>query len=272
MLLDRRLVEINKPLTMGIANITQDSFYAGSRHKTDENLLQKVQGMIGEGMDILDLGAYSTRPGADEVPIEKEAELLCRAIEMVKDRFGEITISADTFRAEVAREAVSSGASIINDIGGGNLDDKMFETVAELGVPYILMHSRGTPKTMKELSQYGDVVNDVVFELGEKISRLRKLGVKDIIVDPGFGFAKTISQNFEMLRRLGEFKILNCPILVGISRKSMIWKTLGTDPEGSLNGTSVLNALALKEGADVLRVHDIKQAREAIELYAKVNS
>jgi dihydropteroate synthase len=204
--------------------------------------------------------------------IETETKLLCKAIEMVKNEFGEIAVSADTFRAAVARSAVLSGADIINDIGGGNLDHKMFKTVAEVGVPYILMHSRGTPKTMKELSQYADVVNDVIFELSEKINRLRLLGLNDIIVDPGFGFAKTISQNFEMLARLEEFKVLDCPILVGISRKSMIWKTLGTNPEGSLNGTSVLNTLALEKGADILRVHDVKEACETIALHSKIST
>lgn len=271
MLLGGRIVEINKPLTMGIVNITPDSFYEGSRQKPDEKLLIKVEKMIVEGMDILDLGAYSTRPGADDVPTDKEAEMLCEAIEMIRSQFGEITISADTFRAKVARQAVGAGADIINDISGGNLDDQMFETVAALNVPYILMHSRGTPKTMKKLSQYEDVVNDVVYELSERIIQLRKKGINDIIVDPGFGFAKNISQNFEMLKRLEEFKVLNCPILVGISRKSMIWKTLGTDPNGALNGTSVINTIALLKGADVLRVHDVKEAKEAIDLCAKIS-
>jgi len=270
MLLQGRMVEINKPLTMGIVNITPDSFYEGSRQKPDKILLQKVEQMITDGLDVLDIGAYSTRPGADEIPIEKETELLCQAIEMIRSYFPDFIISADTFRAELARQAIKSGANIINDIGGGNLDAKMFETVAELQVPYILMHSRGNPKTMKELSQYGDVVNEVVIELSEKINTLRKMGVKDIIIDPGFGFAKNITQNFEMLRRLGEFKVFNCPVLVGISRKSMIWKTLKTDPEGALNGTTVLNTAALNRGADILRVHDVKEATEAIKLYTNL--
>lgn len=271
MLLDGRIVEINKPLTMGIVNITSDSFYAGSRLNTDKNLLATVEEMIIDGLDILDIGAYSTRPGADDISPEREAQALSEAIEMVRSRFSELIISADTFRSDVARLAVNAGANIINDISGGNLDEKMFETIAELQVPYILMHSRGTPKTMKELSHYADVVNAVIYELSVKINELRKLGIRDIIVDPGFGFAKNISQNFEMLRRLDEFKILNCPILVGISRKSMIWKTLETDPDGSLNGTTVLNTLALMHGADILRVHDVKEAKEVIDLYAKVS-
>jgi len=256
---------------MGIVNITPDSFYEGSRQKADKGLLQKVEHMINDGLDILDIGAYSTRPGADEIPLEKETEALCKAIEIVRKEFVELAISADTFRASVARNAVQSGADIVNDIGGGNLDSEMFRTVADLGVPYILMHSRGNPKTMKELSDYRDVVNDVTFELSEKINILRKLGVKDIIVDPGFGFAKNIQQNFEMLKRLSEFKVLNCPVLVGLSRKSMVWKTLNTNPAGALNGTSILNTLALMQGADILRVHDVKEASEAIELYNKFN-
>jgi len=270
MLLKGRIVEINKPLTMGIVNITSDSFYKNSRHNADEDLLKKVGIMVDEGLDILDLGAYSTRPGADEVPMERETESLCRAIEMVRSTFQDIIISADTFRADVARQAVKSGADIINDIGGGNLDDKMFETIAELRVPYILMHSRGNPQTMKELSEYADVVNDVVFELSKKIDELRKLGVNDIIIDPGFGFAKNIEQNFEMLRRLNEFEILNCPLLVGISRKSMIWKTLNIDADEALNGTTALNAIALQKGANILRVHDVKEARETIDLCSKL--
>ncbi len=265
------MVEINKPLTMGIVNITPDSFYEDSRQKADKGLLQKVEQMITDGMDILDIGAYSTRPGADDIPMEKEAESLCKAIEMVRNHFGEIVISADTFRSEVARLAVDSGASIINDIGGGNLDARMFQTIAELKVPYILMHSRGNPKNMKELSQYADVVNDVIHALSEKIIQLRKLGVADIIIDPGFGFAKTISQNFEMLKRLDEFKVLHCPLLVGISRKSMIWKTLQTDPGGALNGTTALNSVALQKGAEILRVHDVKEANETIALFNKIS-
>jgi len=271
MLLDGRIVEINKPLTMGIVNITPDSFYEGSRYQADQRLLEKVEQMINDGLDILDLGAYSTRPGADDVPIAKETETLCKAIEIIRTHFGELIISADTFRSDVARSAIDAGANLINDISGGNLDDKMFDTIAELKVPYVLMHSRGTPKTMKELSVYEDVVNTVIFELSEKVNLLRKKGVKDIIIDPGFGFAKNISQNFEMLNRLNEFEILDCLVLIGISRKSMIWKTLNTTPENALNGTSVLNTLALYQGANILRVHDVKEAKEAIELISKLS-
>lgn len=269
-LLQGRILEINKPLTMGVVNLTRDSFYKESRSQSGSDLLKRVEKMIEDGMDILDLGAYSTRPGADEIPEEHEMKRLCKSIEILRREFDTLIISADTFRANIAREAVRVGADIINDIGGGNLDNMMFDTIAELEVPYILMHSRGTPQTMKELSQYTDVVNDVIYELQEKINTLRLKGVRDILVDPGFGFAKSISQNFEMLKRLDEFKIFNCPLLIGISRKSMIWKTLKITPSEALNGTSFLNTIALEKGAAILRVHDVKEAAELIRLQSEM--
>lgn len=261
----------NKPLTMGILNLTDDSFYSGSRVAGNESILQKATQMLDEGAEILDLGAYSTRPGADDISEKQETERLIDGIKVVKDMYPHAIISADTFRASVARKAVCAGASIINDVGSGILDKEMFDTVAELGVPYVLMHNRGTPKNMNDKAVYQDVVSEVIFELSEKIDSLRRKGLTDIIIDPGFGFAKTVEHNFEMLRRLGEFKMLESPLLVGISRKSMIWRTLETTPEEALNGTTALNMLALERGAGILRVHDVREAKECIALMQKVH-
>ncbi|MCZ4408255.1 dihydropteroate synthase [Cryomorphaceae bacterium 1068] len=256
----------NKPLTMGILNLTDDSFYAGSRVSGRESILAKAEEMLIQGADILDLGAYSTRPGADDISAAQETERLIGGIKAIKDKFPEAILSADTFRAEIARKAVEAGVAIINDVGSGVVDQEMFDTVADLGVPYVLMHNRGTPKTMNSLANYTDVVNEVVFELSQKLDVLRRKGVADVIIDPGFGFAKTVDHNFEMLLRLDEFKMLGCPILVGVSRKSMIWRTLGTSAEEALNGTTALNMVALQKGASILRVHDVKEARECVEL------
>jgi dihydropteroate synthase len=260
----------NKPLTMGILNLTEDSFYGDSRVEGKEAILNRAEQMLNEGADILDLGAYSTRPGAEEIPEKQELERLISGIEAIKNRFPEATVSADTFRANVARKALEAGANMINDVGSGLLDPEMFDAVAEMNVPYILMHNRGTPKTMKHEANYTDVVNEVILELSEKLDNLRRKGVTDIIVDPGFGFAKNVDQNFEMLGRLDEFKMLDCPLLVGISRKSMIWKTLDSRPEDALNGTTALNMIALQKGAFILRVHDVKQAKECIQLAEKM--
>ncbi|MEM9053113.1 MAG: dihydropteroate synthase [Bacteroidota bacterium] len=255
---------------MGILNLTTDSFYAGSRMADSNSVLAKAAQMLNEGADILDLGAYSTRPGADEISEKQETERLTEGIKAVKDKYPSAIISADTFRASVAQKAVEAGAAIINDVGSGILDEEMFDAVAELSVPYVLMHNRGTPKNMNEKAIYKDVVNEVIFELSEKIDTLRRKGVADIIIDPGFGFAKTVEHNFEILRRLDEFKMLDSPILVGVSRKSMIWRTLETNPEEALNGTTALNTLALERGASILRVHDVKEANECIALMQKV--
>ncbi len=260
----------NKTLTMGITNVTSDSFYAGSRANSDLALKSNIQKHLNEGADIIDIGAYSTRPGAEDVDESLETENVLRAIQFVKAEKADAVISIDTFRSGVARSAVSAGAHIINDISGGNLDSNMFRTVAELGVPYVLMHSRGTPKTMNGLARYGDVVNDVIKELSVKVDELQRLGVADIIIDPGFGFAKNVEHNFELLRRLDEFCIFDHPLLVGISRKSMIWRTLDSSPEEALNGTTVLNAWAVNQNADILRVHDVREAKETIALVSKI--
>lgn len=262
-----RLLNFKKPLVMGVLNITHDSFYAGSRLPLREMYVQAAEKMARDGADILDIGAYSTRPGAQEIDEKTEIKTLTDAIKAIKDSLPQMVISADTFRASVAEEAVACGAEIINDISGGSLDEKMFETVARLGVPYILMHMRGNPQTMQKLTDYKDVVNDVVYELSSKVLALRQMGVADIIIDPGFGFAKTAAQNFEMLKRFDEFSLFDAPVLAGLSRKSMIWRTLNITPGEALNGTTALNMAALQNGADILRVHDVKEAREVITLF-----
>lgn len=261
-----KLLDLSTPQVMGILNITPDSFFSGSRVLQVEDAYKKAEKMLSEGASMLDLGGHSTRPGADAVSVEEELKRVLPVVEMIRKRFPEAIISIDTFRSSVARQAVEAGAYIINDIAGGNLDPLMFETVAQLNVPYILMHSRGTPQTMKELNQYDDLVTDVLRELQSKIYQLRQLGVKDIVADMGFGFAKNADQNYILLRELQAFKALDVPLLIGVSRKSMIWRKLNISPEQSLNGTTVLNTVALLNGASILRVHDVKEAVEAVKL------
>ncbi len=265
-----KLLDLNEPRVMGILNITPDSFYAGSRWTMDNGLLQQAEKMIQEGAAILDIGAVSTRPGADLLRLEEEWDRLNPVLKAIKQHFPEIIVSIDTFRAEIARRAVAEGADIINDISGGRLDEAMFETVARLGVPYILMHSKGTPATMNALTQYDDVVLEILDFFIEKTGQLKALGVKDIILDPGFGFAKNISQNYTILKKMYLFKILELPLLAGISRKSMIYKTLGIRPEEALNGTSALHFFVLQQGANILRVHDVKEAVEVIRIYRQL--
>lgn len=261
------LLSLTEPRVMGILNITPDSFYSGSRLSTEKEILNQAEKMIGDGADILDIGGYSTRPGATDISIEEEKDRVIPIIKKLKHQFPDTLLSIDTFRSEVAREAIEGGADIINDVSGGSLDNQMFVTVVELGVPYILMHMRGNPQNMKELAQYDDVVLEVVKELQVKINNLKKLGVADIIVDPGFGFAKTIQHNFRMLKNLQHFRILEVPLLIGLSRKSMVYKSLDIKPEDALNGTTALHMVALINGAQILRVHDVKEARQAVKLY-----
>jgi dihydropteroate synthase len=246
--------------------VTPDSFYSGSRVLQVEDAYKKAERMISEGASILDLGGHSTRPGADAVSEEEELKRVLPVVEMIQKRFSDAIISIDTFRSTVARQAVAAGAHIINDIAGGNLDANMFETVAALNVPYILMHSRGTPQTMKELNHYDNLVTDVLRELQVKIHQLQQLGVKDIVADLGFGFAKNADHNYVLLNELKAFQILNVPLLIGVSRKSMIWRKLSITADQSLNGTTVLNTIALMNGAHILRVHDVKEAVEAVKL------
>jgi dihydropteroate synthase len=262
-----RLLDLSVPQVMGIVNFTPDSFYKGSRVDSESKVVDRVGSMKEEGVAIIDVGGYSTRPGAPEVSVEEETHRILPVITTIKKNFPELIISVDTFRSHVANVAVQEGAHIVNDVSGGTLDPEMFDTVARLRVPYILMHMRGTPKTMSQLTTYNNLVVDVIKELKGRIDTLRQKGVTDIVVDPGFGFAKDISQNFEMLRNLCEFHQLGYPILAGLSRKATIYRTLGTDAGNALNGTTVLNTLALERGASILRVHDVKAAAEAIKLW-----
>ncbi|MFN8343552.1 MAG: dihydropteroate synthase [Spirosomataceae bacterium] len=267
-----KLLDLSTPQVMGILNVTPDSFYSGSRVLQTEEAYKKAERMLSEGASLLDIGGHSTRPGADAVSEEEELKRVLPVIEILRKRFPEAILSIDTFRASVARQAVEAGAHIINDIAGGNLDPAMFETVASLQVPYILMHSRGTPQTMKSLNRYEHLVTDILRELQAKIYQLQQLGVKDIVADMGFGFAKNADQNYVLLRELKTFQWLNVPLLIGVSRKSMIWRKLDITPEQSLNGTTVLNTVALLNGADILRVHDVKEAGEAVKLIQLLNS
>ena len=259
---------------MGIINITPDSFYAGSRVDTEEQIAARAIAMVAEGADILDLGAYSSRPGAADVPVGEELDRLRRALAVVRSAVGNsIPVSVDTFRAEVARKAVGEwGADIVNDISGGEPDPGMFDAVAELRCPYILMHMRGTPANMQDMTDYADVTSDVIRELSVKTGILEEKGVADVIVDPGFGFAKTLAQNYELLRNLDTFSILGKPVLVGVSRKSMITRLLGITAAEAVTPTAVLGALALERGAAVLRVHDVREARQSIQLLNALNS
>ena len=270
--IDGNLFDLSEPKVMGILNVTPDSFYEGSRIEGADRATEKARQMLNEGVDILDIGGYSTRPGALDISIEEEKQRVVIAIEAIIKEFPNAIISVDTFRAEVATAAVNAGAQIINDVSGGNLDNMMFQTVANLGVPYILMHMRGTPQTMKSMAKYENVVIEVYQELQQKIVRLRELGIQDIILDPGFGFAKTIAQNYELLKNLSYFELLGMPILAGISRKSMIYKTLHIDAKEALNGTTALNMVALQNGAKILRVHDVKEAIECVRLHKQLNA
>jgi dihydropteroate synthase len=266
-----RLLDLDIPRVMGILNITPDSFYKGSRYITDKEILKAAAGMLEEGADILDIGGYSSRPGAKDISPEEESNRVLKAIKLITGEFPEAIISIDTFRADIAREAVvGCGAHMINDISGGDADNNMFLTVEKLKVPYILMHMRGDPRTMVNNTAYEDIVTDILKWFGEKIFKLKSAGLKDIIIDPGFGFGKTIEQNFELLRKLGDFSITGLPLLAGISRKSMIWKTLNINADEALNGTTALNAIALFNGADILRVHDVKEAVQAVRLIDKI--
>lgn len=255
---------------MGILNITPDSFYDGGRYNQDSTFLKQAEKMIHQGADFIDVGGYSSRPGASDIPVEEELTRTIPVIKALKKEFPTVLLSIDTFRSQVANTAVNEGAAIVNDISGGELDPVMLETIAALQVPYIAMHMRGTPQTMNQLTQYENLLKEIVDFFHQKINALRASGVNDVILDPGFGFAKTAAQNFELLNNLNQLHILEKPLLVGLSRKSMIWRTLEISPEDSLNGTSVLNTIALIKGASILRVHDVKEAREVIALVARL--
>ena len=260
-----RLVEPHFPMVMGILNITPDSFHAASRVAVDD-VLRKAEGMVNDGAAILDVGGLSTRPGSKEIAVEEELDRVLPAIERLAKAFPDVIISIDTYRSEVARAAVGAGAGMVNDIGAGLLDPEMLRTVAQLHVPYVLMHMQGTPATMQKDPQYADVVKEVVLFLSERLNAARSAGIADAIIDPGFGFGKTTDHNFALLRGISSLKGLGVPVLAGLSRKRMINEVLGTTPDQALNGTSVLNTLALLKGADILRVHDVKEAMECMKL------
>lgn len=267
------LLDLEIPKVMGILNITPDSFYTGSRYIADEEILKAAIEMLDDGADILDVGGYSSRPGAKDISPEEESKRVLKAIKLINRELPQAIISVDTFRADIARQAVvECGASMINDISGGDADNKMFSVLENMNVPYIMMHMKGNPGTMQNNPVYEDVVADILKWFGERIFKLKSAGVRDLIIDPGFGFGKTIDQNFELLKRLGDFSIAGLPVLVGVSRKSMIWKTLNITADVALNGTTALNAVALFNGADILRVHDVKEAVQTIKLVRKIKN
>jgi dihydropteroate synthase len=262
-----KLIDLSVPKVMGIINITPDSFYAGSRQPDAADALRQAEKMLNEGADFLDIGAYSSRPGADDISVQEETDRLLPVVELIIKSHPEAIISVDTFRSKVAEAAIKTGALIINDISGGQLDDDMFATVARLQAPYILMHMKGTPQNMNKMAQYDDLFIEVLDYFAERCHQLTQLGVHDIIIDPGFGFAKMPEQSYALMNRLQDLNMLELPILVGVSRKTMIYKLLGVTAEEALNGTTALNAIALTKGANILRVHDVREAVEAVKIF-----
>lgn len=265
-----QLIDLSSPKVMGILNVTPDSFYDGGENDNEQIILDKVQKMINDGATFIDIGAYSSKPNAEFVTEEEELDRILPIVKLLVKVFPTIIISVDTFRSKVAKASIEAGASIINDISAGELDENMLQTAAALKVPYIMMHMRGTPKTMQSLTDYQDIIKEMLFYFSEKVSKARSLGISDLIIDPGFGFAKTLEQNFEVMDRLELFQMLDLPLLSGVSRKSMIYKTLGNNPSEALNGTTVLNTISLMKGASILRVHDVKEAVEAVKLFEKM--
>lgn len=262
-----QLYDFRTPWIMGILNVTPDSFFSISRMQSEDAILRQVTKMMDEGADIIDVGGYSSRPGAEDVTSEEEYSRIALALNIIRKNYPGAIISIDTFRASVAQRAVEEfEADIINDISGGDLDANMWATIAQLQIPYVIMHMRGTPQTMQSITKYDDIVADIIKSLAFKVAELHKLGVNDVIIDPGFGFAKTLDDNYALLAELKELKRIDVPMLVGISRKSMIYKALSCTPDDALNGTTVLNTIALLGGADILRVHDVREAKEAVKL------
>lgn len=265
------LFDLSIPQVMGILNVTPDSFYAASRMESEEAIRKRVRQIVEEGASMLDVGAYSSRPGADDVSVEEEMARLRQGMKVLREEAPDAVVSVDTFRADVAKMCVEElGVDIVNDISGGELDEAMFQTVAKLGVPYILMHMKGTPQTMQEAPHYDDLMQEMMRYFAEKVQQLRDLGQKDIILDPGYGFGKTIAHNYELLHHQEMLNVFELPILVGVSRKSMIYRLLGNTPNEALNGTTVLNTIALMKGASILRVHDVKEAVEVVTIYQKI--
>jgi dihydropteroate synthase len=266
------LIDLSSPKVMGILNLTPDSFYDGGQHKNEGSILKHTEKMLSEGATFIDIGAYSSRPNADHVSEAEEFKRILPIVALLTKTFPDILISIDTFRSQVAKQSIEAGAALINDISAGKLDDNMLKTVADLRVPYIMMHMRGTPQTMQTQTDYEDIMKDIILYFSERIAATNQLGIVDVVVDPGFGFAKTLEQNFELLNKLERFNILEKPLLVGVSRKSMIYKTLNTSAKEALNGTSVLNTIALQKKASILRVHDVKEAVETIKLIKTLNT
>ncbi len=270
-----QLIDLSTPKVMGILNVTPDSFFDGGTYNPDPSgeskILNKVEKMLTDGASFIDIGGYSSKPNAEFVTEEEETNRIVPVVKLILKHFPESILSIDTFRSGVATACIENGAAIINDISAGNLDDNMMEVVAKYNVPYIIMHMRGTPQTMQTLTNYDDIIKEVLFYFSERIQKARSLGINDLIIDPGFGFAKTLDQNYEVLRKLELFQMLELPLLAGISRKSMIYKQLNTNSKDALNGTTVLNTISLTKGAKILRVHDVKEAFEAVSLFNKIN-
>jgi dihydropteroate synthase len=271
LLIAGKVIDLTIPKVMGILNVTPDSFYDGGRYSEGNTFLQQAEKMIVEGADFIDVGGYSTRPGASKISEKEELDRVIPVVKVLLKEFPSAIISVDTFRSAIAKAAIESGALLINDISAGELDARMIATVAALQVPYIAMHMRGNPQTMTQLTEYENLLKEMLEFFHRKLYQLKTTGIKDVIIDPGFGFAKTVDQNFEILNNLERFHILEKPFLVGLSRKSMIWRTLKTTPEAALNGTTALNTLALLKGASILRVHDVKEATEVIQLMSHVS-
>lgn len=267
-----KLIDLSRPKVMGILNVTPDSFYDGGKFKSDKEILNQVELMLKEGATFIDVGAYSSRPNAAHISLEEELSRLIPILKVILDRFPEALISVDTFRSTVARESIDAGGCMINDISAGSMDKQMFETISNLQVPYIIMHMVGTPQNMQNNTSYKDLIQEMIYYFSEKIFELRKLGVNDIIVDPGFGFSKTLDQNYDVLSKLECLAFMDLPILIGMSRKSMLYNLLHIKPEEALNATSVVNALALQKGAGIIRVHDVKEAVETIKIVSKTTT
>lgn len=268
--LNQQLLDLSTPRVMAIMNLTPDSFYDGGKLKNHEQVLAKVQQFIDEGASIIDLGGYSTRPGAIDISIEEEISRVIPVVRLIHEHFKAIPLSVDTFRSQVARAALEQGASMVNDVSGATADDLMLDLIAEYQVPYVGMHMRGTPQTMNTLTDYQDIVFEIRYFFSTLAEEAAKRNINDLIIDPGLGFAKTIAQNFHLLYHLDAFKLLELPVLIGLSRKSMIYKTLNTTPENALNGSSALHMAALERGAHLLRVHDVKEAQECIKLFTQL--
>ncbi|QCE42002.1 dihydropteroate synthase [Psychroserpens sp. NJDZ02] len=267
-----KLIDLSTPKVMGILNITPDSFFDGGRYKDETSILNQVHTLLNQGATFIDIGAYSSRPNAPFVSEDEELQRILPIIKLLVDKFPDINISVDTFRSAIAKATVEAGAALINDISAGHLDNNMLQTIADLHVPYIMMHMRGTPQTMQTLIEYDNLVKDINFYFSERIATARALGIIDLILDPGFGFAKTLDQNFELLNKFELLNITELPLLAGLSRKSMIYKTLDTTANDALNGTTALHMIALQKGAKILRVHDVKEAQECITLYNQLHA